>query len=1092
MKQLLLFILLVFICSRVFSQQLKLGEYPYQQQKSALLELASDKQGLLFPRINDTTLINSLAPLDGTVIYFNPQQKLLLRSNGYWHTLNLQSDLNDRWSFDGNATLTRKKLGSTDNNGLSIITNNLERLKVESNGFVGINTTAAPSQRLEVTGNFRLNGAFMPGNSSGTAGSILVSSGANNAPTWIDPMSYLQTMAWLQGGNSPTANRTLGTITNFALQFITNNTERMRISANGNVGIGVTLPGNLLDIAGNGTSTAGLRLNGLGLATPGSANGKMLSVNANGDIIVTETPLITGWAIQGNAGINAATHFLGTTDDRPLILKSNNATYFELGRRQTLGLVQGYPDYTNADEQVLHLYAPIQFYAPAANFYKPKMFTDDQGNFRLKGSSAGTDYFELGATGTANNGGFEFVIGDDGDEPIVFKSYHHINGYSEMMRLQSGRMAVGSSVFSSTDPEKLLVDAGTTSSINLINAKGNINNYLQFNIQNQSAGGTASADIVATANNGNETVNFVNLGINSSTFSNTSQPILGGVNTAYLYSTSTDFVIGNGSSGRNLRFFTGGFALANERLRIDANGNVGIGNQSPAQRLDVTGNIRFSGALMPNNQAGAAGTVLTSAGAGQPPVWTSPSSSGWAPGGNSLSGIQTLGTVSNHDLPFITNNTEAMRLTTGNRLGINTTNPQETLDVSGNIRISGGNRRLLFSTPGGDPDAIIEHRTFTGTESNELLFYVGNDPANGYGPDRIRMVAEEFRLQTFNSVGNNSLANAQADLLPVTRLLIDPSGNTGINTATPSEKLDVSGNIRLSGAFMPAGNAGTTGFILRSNGNGNAPSWIDPSTLGGGSGWSLGGNSLSSASNFGTQSWHDLPIITNNTERMRILTNGHVGINMTNPEYRFQVNGDGAMQGSFIINNSNSNTGDLTSGGLRFGNYSGEGIASKRNAGGNQNGLDFYTSYTRRMWIANTGSVTVAHNFLPAYDFGGITLGASNLRFNTVYAANGTIQTSDIRQKKNIEVLNYGLKEVLALRPVRYAWKNDTLNQQHVGLIAQEVNTIIPEVVSGNESTEILGMNYAELVPVLINAIKEQQVQIDALKKQVNDLQQKK
>ena len=86
---------------------------------------------------------------------------------------------------------------------------------------------------------------------------------------------------------------------------------------------------------------------------------------------------------------------------------------------------------------------------------------------------------------------------------------------------------------------------------------------------------------------------------------------------------------------------------------------------------------------------------------------------------------------------------------------------------------------------------------------------------------------------------------------------------------------------------------------------------------------------------------------------------------------------------------------------------------------------------------------------------------------------------------------DYLLREVLALNPVRYNWIDPSLTENKIGLIAQEVKKIVPEVVVGDETKETIGMNYSELVPVLINAIKEQQKQIDELKKRVESLEKK-
>ena len=70
-------------------------------------------------------------------------------------------------------------------------------------------------------------------------------------------------------------------------------------------------------------------------------------------------------------------------------------------------------------------------------------------------------------------------------------------------------------------------------------------------------------------------------------------------------------------------------------------------------------------------------------------------------------------------------------------------------------------------------------------------------------------------------------------------------------------------------------------------------------------------------------------------------------------------------------------------------------------------------------------------------------------------------------------------------------WIDPSLTENKIGLIAQEVKKIVPEVVVGDETKETIGMNYSELVPVLINAIKDQQKQIDELKKRIESLEKK-
>jgi len=161
---------------------------------------------------------------------------------------------------------------------------------------------------------------------------------------------------------------------------------------------------------------------------------------------------------------------------------------------------------------------------------------------------------------------------------------------TEQMRINElGKTGIGTSTFDPANPEKLKVNAGITSSVNVICGKGTYDNYLQLNIWNLNNTPNASSDVVATAANGTDSTLYVDLGINSGVYTNTANPISGGFNTAYLYTTGNDFVIGNGTAAANLIFFTGGYATTNEALRMTGSGAVGIGTTTPADMLDVAG-----------------------------------------------------------------------------------------------------------------------------------------------------------------------------------------------------------------------------------------------------------------------------------------------------------------------------------------------------------------------------------------------------------------------------------------------------------------------------------------------------------------------
>jgi hypothetical protein len=94
--------------------------------------------------------------------------------------------------------------------------------------------------------------------------------------------------------------------------------------------------------------------------------------------------------------------------------------------------------------------------------------------------------------------------------------------------------------------------------------------------------------------------------------------------------------------------------------------------------------------------------------------------------------------------------------------------------------------------------------------------------------------------------------------------------------------------------------------------------------------------------------------------------------------------------------------------------------------------------------------------------------------------ANGQIirTPSDARLKSSVKAIPYGLNAINALRPVIHDWLDPAHGTTSLGLIAQEVQEVVPEVVSG---AEYLSVDYAKLVPVLIAAVQDLARQLEVL-----------
>ncbi len=551
------------------------------------------------------------------------------------------------------------------------------------------------------------------------------------------------------------------------------------------------------------------------------------------------------------------------------------------------------------------------------------------------------------------------------------------------------------------------------------------------------------------------------------------------------------------------------------QITVGKNGNIGIGafdfTNLPLDKLHVEGNIR----MVDGNQA--AGRVLTSDANGRA-TWQNTTASAWGLLGNAGTNATTnfLGTTDNVDLVFRRNNTLSGRIGLTNTFFGNSSGLVNTGDYNTFI-----GERAGFANATGDHNTFIgrlagANGTF-GNDNSYLGYGAGlNNTGNSnliLGAFASQNTTGSFNVFVGNQSGGNNTTGARNTLLGFNSDLgannltnataignlaqVDTSNsivlgsingvngslvstNVGIGTTTPLHKLDIKDNSTST----------TIGQLyLEQEGTGDALIHIGNT---GARHFNLGLDTSADSFKIGTSPTTATAVTTGTL--MTIQATGEVGIGTATPAEKLHVSGPAGLTTVRIGNTSTS------------GATSNVALDFFRNTGINTDWRIYNIGPNLTIGSSSDDLATVndlyqflGARFMPMND-GTQSLGQAANRWNTVFATNGTINTSDRREKKEIQPLTYGLQQLMQLKPVTFRWNNNQIdnNSKHLGFIAQDLQEVIPEVVvdsqwvGGEEGTPktwqkapLLGVNYAEVLPVLVKSIQEQQTIIEKQQKEI-------
>jgi hypothetical protein len=780
-----------------------------------------------------------------------------------------------------------------------------------------------------------------------------------------------------------------------------------------------------------------------------------------------------------------------------------------------------------------------------------------------------------------------FILNGLLDEPIVsFRSSTGATTYGNIKGTSTGLefIANGSRnlIFTSNGSERMRVTSGGDVGIGTsspaykldVNGSGRFSSDIVVNSVNVGKGAGSGINNVAIGSNplsSNTTGSYnIAIGIDALAGVTSGARNIGiGENAGkYLVSSAHNIVIGNselnglttgsfntiiGSQINSLSNISNHIILAdgsgNQRIVVDAAGDVGIGTSTPDSALTVVNGALFQRGVRMSGLPTAAGTRALRVDA-----------NGTLSVSDTLAnGISGSGTT--NYIPKFTSSSaigNSIVFDNGTNVGIGTTSPSAKLEVNGNVTSSGNyvssnasasyiaslgtadNQQIRMRMSGTNGILDVTRNSGTspnlifGTEGTERMrldasgnLGLGVTPSAWSGLWSAEQIGQAGALFAYKSgsnytvLTNNSYTIGGAYQTGDARYIntgfstayiqnnsgqhlwmTAPSGTAGgIISFTQAMTLDASGNLgvgtsvntgsRINAYISEAGATPNAILRLQNSGNSYLARMIltDGVTNDGVIGYQGGSTSATQYLGFG---------LGVNPTQMILTAAGNVGIGTTSPAVRLDVLESGSLgtasSGTIARFTSTGASGFDALIGIVGGNAGrsildlGDSDAAAVGRLGydhTSNFMFFNTNSAERMRITSGGEVYIA---------GTTDQGAYNLQVNGtgVWGAGAYVDGSDSAVKKNIQPLGSALDLIKQMNPVTFEYQpfysKDTTTQ--TGFIAQELQQVLSDKVYKNgivkEGGQYLGVAYQHLIPLLVKSIQELEAQVQALKSQLN------